>query len=106
MKIAITGARGMLGSSIKEKWSKLRPDDTVIGISRQDVDLRDSQATLAVLNEIRPDAVIHCAAQVGGIAANVANPSGFLANNLQLDQSVIGGARSAGVSQFIYIGSS
>ncbi|PWB96062.1 GDP-L-fucose synthase family protein [Salinibacterium hongtaonis] len=106
MKIAVTGARGMLGSSIVQKWAELRPEDEVVGISRQDVDLRDARATEALISELQPDALIHCAAQVGGIAANVANPSGFLSNNLQLDQSVIGGARSAGVDQFIYIGSS
>lgn len=106
MKIAVTGARGMLGSSIIHKWAELRPEDEVVGISRQDVDLRDARATEALITEIQPNALIHCAAQVGGIAANVANPSGFLSNNLQLDQSVIGGARSAGVDQFIYIGSS
>lgn len=96
----------MLGSSIVTKWNDLRPQDDVVGISRHDVDLRDPAATKAVLDDVRPDAVIHCAAQVGGIAANIADPTGFLMNNLTLDQSVINGARETGVEQFIYIGSS
>lgn len=106
MKVLVTGARGMLGSSIRAKWSLLRPEDEVVGLSRTEVDLRDSVATLAVLDTHKPDLVIHCAAVVGGIAANVAHPTSFLAENLRLDTSVIGGAMTVGVQNLVYIGSS
>lgn len=106
MKIAITGARGMLGSSIRSFWAELRPKDEVVGISRADVDLRDRKATAGLLKSISPDAVIHCAAKVGGIAANVAKPTEFLQDNLLLDSSVITGSIESGVQKLIYVGSS
>lgn len=106
MKIVITGARGMLASAIREQWAELRPDDEIIGLSRADVDLRDREATLAILEGIKPDAIVHCAATVGGIAANVEHPTAFLSDNLLLDTSVIGGAMAVGVQKLIYIGSS
>ncbi|MEJ1230372.1 MAG: NAD-dependent epimerase/dehydratase family protein [Galbitalea sp.] len=106
MKVVITGANGMLASSVRAEWDAQRPDDQVVGLSRSDVDLRDRDATRAVLEKIRPDAVIHCAARVGGIAANVANPTGFLLDNLLLDSSVIGNSIELGVDKFVYVGSS
>lgn len=106
MKIAVTGAHGMLGSALRETWQQLRPDDEIIGISRKDVDLRDRDATRALLERVRPDALIHAAAQVGGIQANVAHPVSFLLDNLLLDTSVIGGAIDSEVTSLLYIGSS
>lgn len=96
----------MLGTAIRSQWAKLRPQDEVIGITRKDADLRDREATLAVLERIKPDVVIHCAATVGGIAANVAHPTAFLSDNLLLDTAVVGGSKTVGVEKFIYIGSS
>ena len=106
MKVVVTGARGMLATAVRTQWALLRPEDEVIGLSRAEVDLRDRDATLALLEQIKPDAIIHCAATVGGIAANMAHPTAYLSDNLLLDTSVIGGAMSVGVQKLIYIGSS
>lgn len=106
MKIVITGAHGMLASSVRDQWARLRPTDDVIGISRAEVDLRDRPSTFALLSEIRPDTIIHCAAKVGGIAANVANPTEFLLDNLLLDSAVIGSAIELKIEKLLYIGSS
>ncbi len=96
----------MLATAVRDQWARLRPDDEVIGLSRAEVDLRDRAATLSLLEQLAPDAVIHCAAIVGGIGANVAHPVQFLTDNLQLDTSVIGGSMAVGVEKFVYIGSS
>lgn len=106
MKVVVTGARGMLASSVHEQWAEHRPDDEVVGISRADVDLRDRAGTFEVLSRIRPDAIIHCAAKVGGIAANVAHPTEFLLDNLLLDGAVLGSAIELGVQNLLYVGSS
>lgn len=95
----------MLGSSIRAQWEALRPDDELILLDRADVDLRDSVATARALSGLAPDAVIHAAAKVGGIAAKLAAPVPYLMDNLQVDASVIGGALAAGVPELLYIGS-
>ncbi len=95
----------MLGSSILHQWTEARPDDPIIAVGRDAVDLRDRSATAALIEEIRPDAIIHAAAVVGGIAAKLAHPTRYLFDNLLLDASVIGGAMDAGVSEMLYIGS-
>lgn len=72
--ILITGASGMLGKKIIQLFSR---DDQyeVFGISRRNnynstntvminIDLMDMQAIENVLNQIKPDVIIHCAANV------------------------------------------
>jgi GDP-L-fucose synthase len=106
LKVLITGAAGMLGRALTEAWRELRRDDQLIGITRADVDLRDATAVSVAIARIAPDVIIHTAARVGGIGANIAHPAEFLSDNLRMDTSVIGAARQAGVEEFIYLGSS
>lgn len=106
MRVAITGGQGMLGSALVTAWARTRPEDVVLGVTRDHADLRDRTATQSTLADFAPDMVLHAAARVGGISANVAAPTEFLADNLQIDTSVIESARSIGVKDFIYFGSS
>tara|TARA_B110000503_G_scaffold139823_1_gene229154 strand:- start:1001 stop:1927 length:927 start_codon:yes stop_codon:yes gene_type:complete len=105
MKILITGAAGMLGSAIAQSLEG-NSRHSVTGLSRSDLDLRDSRAFARKLLEIKPDVVFHTAARVGGIQANISEPVDFLASNLQMDTSVITGCLNADIGNFVYIGSS
>jgi dTDP-4-dehydrorhamnose reductase len=66
MKILVTGATGFIGRHFVEAFSA---HETIgLGFSRQangtrQLDLRDREATLSLLNDIRPQIVIHCAAR-------------------------------------------
>lgn len=95
----------MLGSNLV---TKLRESDEheVFSHSRQVGDLRDQSSFNKVLGDFRPDAVIHAAAKVGGIQANVANPVSFLLDNLQIDTNVISASLRNEVGTLVYIGSS
>jgi len=106
MKILITGATGMLGRALTEAWRELSRDDKIIGITRAEVDLRDARGVSKAFEQIAPDVVVHTAARVGGIGANVAQPAEFLSDNLRMDTSVISAAMGVGVKQFVYLGSS
>lgn len=106
MKVLVTGAAGMLGRALTEAWRELRKDDEFIGLTRADADLRDAGAVAGAIAQIAPDVIVHAAAHVGGIGANIAAPAEFLSDNLQMDTSVIGGALHAGVEELVYLGSS
>lgn len=95
----------MLGSSFAAEWATARPGDELVAIDRATVDLTDARATAAIIAEAAPDAVVHAAARVAGIAEKLAHPASFLQQNLQIDTSVISGAIDAGVTELLYISS-
>jgi len=95
----------MLGSAIADQWAKLRPDDELVPLTRARVDLRDAVATERALADIKPDAVVHAAARVAGIAEKLAHPATYLQQNLQLDSSVISASIAQGIPELLYISS-
>ena len=104
-KVLVTGARGMLGSSVVRALEE-HPNYEVFGWTRDSVDLRNPTETLHELQEISPDFVIHCAARVGGIQANIDAPADFLLDNIQIDSSILSAAQQLGIKNFVYVGSS
>ena len=104
MKVFLSGGRGMLGSHIKRELES--EGHFVIAPTSSELDLRNSEATRYYLNKVAPEAVIHAAAVVGGIQANIEGGSRFLTENLEIDHSVIFNAKELEVENFIYIGSS
>ena len=104
MKVFLTGGRGMLGQHIKQQLEKVGHE--VLAPSSSELNLLDLSATSQFIKSSSPDAVIHSAAVVGGIQANIEGGGRFLTENLAIDHSVIFGAKNAGVENFIYIGSS
>jgi GDP-L-fucose synthase len=104
MRVLLTGARGMLGQHVLKS---LEADGhEIFAPSRSELDLTDSTATLKYIEENQPDAVVHCAAVVGGIQANILGGGKFLTENLAIDHSVIFSAKKFNVPNFIYLGSS
>jgi GDP-L-fucose synthase len=104
MKVFLTGGRGMVGQHVKRELEKIGHE--VSAPSSLELDLRDSSATLKSIEHFGPDALIHTAAIVGGIQANIQGGGSFLTENLAIDNSVIFGAKAAGVKNLIYVGSS
>jgi GDP-L-fucose synthase len=104
MKVFLTGGRGMLGQHIKTELERL--GHVVMAPTSADLDLKDSIATSEYIEQTSPDAVIHSAAVVGGIQANIDGGGRFLTENLEIDHAVIFAARKANIKNFIYIGSS
>lgn len=106
MRVLLTGGNGMLATAIRQVWPSLRPEDEIVPVTRADADLRDQAAVRELVARVEPQLVIHTAARVGGIAANVADPSGFLMQNLQIDSNLLSASVDAGVEKFLYFGSS
>lgn len=103
-RILVTGSAGMLGKAVCKSLEAL--DHEIIQLTREKVDLRDSEATFSFFSSKKPDLVVHCAALVGGIAANMYSGSKYFIENIQLDSSVLYAARKLQVEELIYIGSS
>lgn len=60
MKVLVTGANGQLGQDVCKELKKRGLG--YLGTTSAQMDITDAQAVHAVMDEYRPDAVIHCAA--------------------------------------------
>lgn len=104
-KVLVTGARGMLGRSVVRAL-EANFHYEVFGWTRESVDLRNPLDTLKALRGVSPDYVIHCAAKVGGIQANIDAPADFLLENIRIDSAILASAQQLGIKNFVYVGSS
>ena len=104
MRLLITGGSGMLGSALSRIAKQTGID--VIMPARNVLDLEDNFQVSKFLTNTRPDVVIHSAALVSGISANLANPINFLTKNIQMDNNLLQACDEIGVQRLIYFGSS
>lgn len=74
--------------------------------SRAELDLLEYNKVVDYIRLYRPHVVIHAAGKVGGIQANIKEPTKFLADNLIIGKNVVLAARNCGVAQLINLGSS
>lgn len=102
--LLLTGGAGMVGRNLQESaavagWRILAP-------TRGELDLRDYRACAQYFATAGADVVVHAAGRVGGIAANVADPVGFLVENVDLGRNVILAASEAGIPRLLNLASS
>lgn len=107
--ILVTGGTGLVGSAIAQvinnepvgsRYGKRQGEEWIFAGSR-DVDLRDYKATLAYFQKIKPTHVIHLAALVGGLFANMARKSDFLRENLLINDAVLESSHQLGVEKLV-----
>jgi len=104
VQILVTGGSGMLGSAIQNEL--LKSSHIFLAPSSQDLNLLDNKSCIDFFEKNKIDLVIHCAAIVGGIQANIDNPYQFLNSNLKIDMNLIEAARKFSIKNFFYIASS
>jgi GDP-L-fucose synthase len=104
-KIFVTGHRGMVGSATIKQ---LRENgyENILCANSSELDLRDQAAVNSFFKNEKPKYVLHIAAKVGGINANINNPAIFLYDNLIMECNVIDAAYRNGVGKFLFLGSS
>jgi GDP-L-fucose synthase len=104
-KIYLTGHKGMLGSSTLKLLIK-NGYTNILTTTHKELDLTNQQAVEEFFKSKKPKYVIHIAAKVGGIKANIDNPAIFLYDNLIMQANVINSSYKNGVEKFVFIASS
>jgi GDP-L-fucose synthase len=102
-RVLLTGGSGFLGAHVGERLESHGLAELVAPRSAR-YDLRDRDAIRAALADARPEVVIHLAAVVGGIGANMATPGQFFYDNALMGIQLIEESRLAGVERFVCVG--
>ena len=103
-KIWVAGHNGMVGKAVVRQLEKKNCE--ILTVDRQSLDLTIQQDVNNWLAHNKPDAVILCAAKVGGILANDRYPAEFIYQNLMIEANIINAAHTNEISKLLFLGSS
>jgi GDP-L-fucose synthase len=102
-RVLVTGGGGFLGSHVVRVVED-RGCRAIFAPRSRERDLRKLSDIQVLLDETKPDIIIHLAAVVGGIGANMARPGTFLYDNLTMGLHLIEEARQRSIAKFVCIG--
>ena len=100
-RITVTGGNGFVGRNVVEILKKKGANNIFVPRSAE-YDLREMEQCKKVAKE--SDVIIHLAAKVGGIGANMKKPGEFFYDNIMMGVQLIEQARINNVEKFVAIG--
>lgn len=70
--VLVTGGTGLVGKAVEYvSQSEAAPNERWVFVGSKDVDLLSMESTKALFEKVKPTHVLHLAAQVGGLFANM-----------------------------------
>lgn len=102
-RVCVTGGAGFLGSFVCAKLAERGVADIFIP-TIEEYDLVQKSSINKMLDDSKPDIIIHLAAQVGGIGANMLHPADFFYDNLMMGVQLIHESYLRGIEKFVALG--
>lgn len=102
-RVCVTGGAGFLGSFVTRKLQE-RGVKEIFVPTIEKYDLVQIDSIKQMYEDSNPDIVIHLAAMVGGIGANLEHPADFFYGNLMMGVQLIHEAWQRGVQKFVALG--
>lgn len=102
-RVCVTGGAGFLGSFIVEKLRERNAKEIFIP-TIEEYNLVELESIKRMLDNAKPDIILHLAAQVGGISANQAHPAEFFYDNLMMGVQLIHQSWLRKIEKFVALG--
>jgi GDP-L-fucose synthase len=99
-KILVTGGSGLIGSAIQKISCNYKHFEFIF-ISSKNCDLKDFNSTLNYFNLIKPDFVIHLAANVGGLFKNMNQKVSMFEDNILINMNVLRASHLTNVEKLV-----
>ena len=100
MNVLVTGGSGLVGSAIREVCDYY-PQFKFTFVNSTDCNLLDFDDTVRLFQEVKPNYVIHLAANVGGLFKNMKYNVEMLEDNLLINLNVVKCCRLFGVTKMV-----
>ena len=101
-RVMVTGGAGFVGSRVVDALRARGVKEIFVPRSRE-YDLRRREDIQRALKDASPQLIVHLAARVGGIGANLAHPAEFFYDNLMMGAQLMDEAWRAGVEKFVAV---
>ncbi len=102
-RLTVTGGAGFLGRQVAKRLRESGCQNIFVPRSK-DYNLVDNEAVKRLYQDSKPDVVIHLAARVGGIGANMKNPGSFFYENIMMGVQMMEQGRLFGLEKLVAIG--
>jgi GDP-L-fucose synthase len=102
-RVLITGGSGFLGQYVVQGFKAAGAE--VLAPKSSQLDLCSDQKTQAFLEKNRPEWVIHCAVEGGGIGYMRAHPARIVQRNLAMNSHILHAAYACGAEGFVGVSS-
>ncbi|VDD75348.1 unnamed protein product [Mesocestoides corti] len=102
--VLVTGGSGLVGQGIRlalEKYGLREPNERWIFASSKDLNLCSGAETSAYFERVKPTHVIHLAAKVGGLFANMSDNLGFFRTNMMINDNLLESCAKFGVKKTV-----
>lgn len=102
-RVVVTGGSGFLGRVVCRRLAE-RGCRAILVPRRTDYDLTTEDGARRMYDDMAPEVVLHLAAEVGGIGANLNNPGRYFFANMAMALHLIEEARKRGLEKFVQVG--
>ncbi len=103
-RLCVTGGAGFLGKHLIARLEHYGAKDIFVPRSAEYDLVKGGDDIARMIDDAQPDIIIHLAAKVGGIGANMEKPGEFFYDNLMMGIQLIHQAWQRGVEKFVAIG--